>query len=227
MYISSKLAAGRVLASALAMTVWGLGVPTLQARGAQKGCPVQEMQSCPVDPHAQHEAEEARERALAKQQKEAEHAQHEAAEACERRQKAYSHAEHEAQEAQERATHKLEKANALAVNTCKASETVVETQPQPEPEIVRAKPMPGTVEIVGIRVASLSTQNAVIVSEVKIGTPASDVGLKSGDIILDVDGHTVHTAGEFLEFMRQLNHANAAFNVLSRNGQINVFVIPS
>src|SRR5437867_11133793 len=142
MYISSELATGRVLAFGLGITLWGLGVPNLQARGAQKGCPAQETQ-CPVDPHAQHEAEEARQRALAKQQKEAEHAQHEAAEACERRQNAYSHAQHEAQEAQERATHKLEKANALAVNTCKASETVAEAQPQPEPEIIRAKPTLG------------------------------------------------------------------------------------
>jgi C-terminal processing protease CtpA/Prc len=226
MYISSKLATGRVLAFALAITLWGLGVPTLQARGAQKGCTAQETQ-CPVDPHAQHEAEEARQRALANQQMEAEHAQHEAAEACERRQKAYSHAPHEAQEAQERATHKLEKANALAANTCKASETVAEAQPQPEPEIIRAKPTLGTVEIRGIRVASLSAQNGVIVADVQIGTPASDAGLKSGDIILDVDGHTVHTADEFLEFMRQLNNRHAAFNVRQRNGQINVFVIPS
>ncbi len=226
MYISSKLATGPVLAFALAITLWGLGVPTLQARGAQKGCTAQETQ-CPVDPHAQHEGEEARQRALAKQQKEAEHAQHEAAEACERRQNAYSHAQHEAQEAQERATHKLEKANALAVNTCKASETVAEAQPQPEPEIIRAKPTLGTVGIRGIRVASLSAQNGVIVAEVQIGTPASDAGLKSGDVILDVDGHTVHTADEFLEFMRQLNNRHATFNVRQGNGQINVFVIPS
>ena len=226
MYISSELATGRVLAFGLGITLWGLGVPTLQARGAQKGCTAQETQ-CPVDPHAQHEAEEARQRALAKQQKEAEHAQHEAAEACERRQNAYSHAQHEAQEAQERATHKLEKANALAVNTCKASETVAEAQPQPEPEIIRAKPTLGTVGIRGIRVASLSAQNGVIVAEVQIGTTASDAGLKSGDVILDVDGHTVHTADEFLEFMRQLNNRHATFNVRQGNGQINVFVIPS
>ena len=204
MYISSKLATGRVLVFALAIALWGLGVPTLQARGAQ-GCPAQETQSCPVDPHAQHEA----------------------AEACERRQKAYLHAQHEAQEAQERAIHKLEKANALAVNTCLASETHAEAQPQPEPEIIRARPMLGTVEIRGISVAGLSAQNGVIVAEVQIGTPASDAGLRSGDIILDVDGHTVHTAHEFLEFIRQLNNRHAAFNVRQRNGQINVFVIPS
>jgi S1-C subfamily serine protease len=85
----------------------------------------------------------------------------------------------------------------------------------------------GTVEIRGISVASLSTQNGVIVTEVQIGTPASDAGLKSGDIILEVDGHAVHTADEFLEFLRQLNNRHATFNVRQRNGQVNVFVIPS
>ena len=84
----------------------------------------------------------------------------------------------------------------------------------------------GTVEIRGISVASLSTQNGVIVAEVKIGTPASDAGLKRGDLILDVDGHPVHTAHEFFEFMRQLNGHHAAFNVQHSNGQIDVFIIP-
>jgi serine protease Do len=83
------------------------------------------------------------------------------------------------------------------------------------------------VNIRGISVASLSTQNGVIVAETQIGTPASDAGLKSGDIILEVDGHTVHTAEEFLGFMRQLNNLDAVFKVRQKNGQINVFVIPS
>jgi S1-C subfamily serine protease len=84
----------------------------------------------------------------------------------------------------------------------------------------------GTEEIRGIKVASLSTQNGVIVSEVQIGTPASDAGLKTGDIILDVDAHPVRTADEFFEFMRQLNNRHATFNVRHRNGQVDVFVIP-
>jgi serine protease Do len=79
----------------------------------------------------------------------------------------------------------------------------------------------------GIRVASLSTQNGVVVAETQIGTPASDAGLRSGDVILEVDGHAVHTADEFLDFMRQLNSRDAAFKVRQKNGDINVFVIPS
>jgi serine protease Do len=84
-----------------------------------------------------------------------------------------------------------------------------------------------SVNIRGIRVAGLSSQNGVIVAETQIGTPASDAGLNSGDIILEVDGHPVHTADEFLDFMRQLNNRNATFKVRQKNGQVNVFVIPS
>ena len=84
-----------------------------------------------------------------------------------------------------------------------------------------------TVDIRGISVASVATQDGVMVTEVQIGTPASDAGLKGGDIILDVDGHPVRTADEFLEFMSQVNNRDATFNVRQRNGQINVFVIPS
>jgi S1-C subfamily serine protease len=82
-----------------------------------------------------------------------------------------------------------------------------------------------TSEIRGISVASLSTENGVMVVEVRIGTPASDMGLKRGDIILDVDGHPVHSADEFVEFMRQLNNQPATFNVQHRSGWIDVFVI--
>jgi S1-C subfamily serine protease len=82
-----------------------------------------------------------------------------------------------------------------------------------------------TSEIRGISVASLLTENGVIVMEVRIGTRASDLGLKRGDIILDVDGHPVHSAEEFLEFMRQLDNQAATFNVQHRSGQIDVFVI--
>jgi serine protease Do len=85
----------------------------------------------------------------------------------------------------------------------------------------------GTVDIRGITVASLSNQDGVMVTEVRIGTPASDAGLTSGDIILNVDGHPVRTADEFLGFMRQLNNRSAIFNVLHSNCQIDVFVIPS
>ena len=84
----------------------------------------------------------------------------------------------------------------------------------------------GAEEIRGIKVASLSTQNGVIVSEVQIGTPASDAGLKTGDIILDVDAHPVRSADEFLEFMRQLNNRHATFSVRHPNGQVDVFVLP-
>ena len=84
----------------------------------------------------------------------------------------------------------------------------------------------GTEEIRGIRVASLSTQNGVIVTEVRIGTPASDVGLLAGDVILDVDAHSVRTAGEFREFMRQLYNRQATFSVRHTNGRVDVFVIP-
>src|SRR5215831_2925098 len=84
----------------------------------------------------------------------------------------------------------------------------------------------GTEENRGIRVASLSTQNGVIVTEVRIGTPASDVGLLAGDVILDVDAHPVRTAGEFREFMRQLYNRQATFSVRHTNGRVDVFVIP-
>jgi len=87
--------------------------------------------------------------------------------------------------------------------------------------------LPEAVDIRGIRAATLSTHNGVIVEDTQIGTPASDAGLKRGDVILNVDGHPVHTADEFLGFLRQLNNRHAVFNVLHENGQIDVFVIPS
>jgi serine protease Do len=90
-------------------------------------------------------------------------------------------------------------------------------------------PLPelGTAEIRGIKVASLPTQDGVIVEDTLIGTPASDAGIKTGDIILDVDGHPVRSAEEFLQFLTQLSNDSATFNILQRNGQINVFVIPA
>src|SRR5262245_26851645 len=48
-----------------------------------------------------------------------------------------------------------------------------------------------TYEVRGISVASLSTEYGVCVTAVRIGTPASEMGLKRGDIILDVEGHPV------------------------------------
>jgi len=81
------------------------------------------------------------------------------------------------------------------------------------------------VEVRGITVASLSNQNGVIVSHVGIGTTASDMRLRTGDIILDVNGHPVRTAAEFAAFIRQLNDRPATFNVRQRNGQVNVFEI--
>ena len=83
----------------------------------------------------------------------------------------------------------------------------------------------GAGEIRGISFAGLSTGNGVIVTDVRIGTPASDLGLKSGDVILDVNGHPVHTTDEFVEFMRQLNNRPAIFNVRHTNGHVDVFVI--
>jgi S1-C subfamily serine protease len=105
--------------------------------------------------------------------------------------------------------------------------TVTAQQAMTTPQALAALDESETVDIRGIRVADLPTQNGVIVADVLIGTPASDAGLKSGDIILDVDGHPVHTADEFFVFMRQLSNRRATFNVRQRNGQINVFVIPS
>ena len=84
-----------------------------------------------------------------------------------------------------------------------------------------------TVDIRGISVASLPAQNGVVVTDVQIGTPASDAGLKRGDIILDVDKHPVRTAGEFGEFMTDLNDRDAIFNVRQTDGWLNVFVIPA
>jgi len=86
--------------------------------------------------------------------------------------------------------------------------------------------LPGAAEIRGIRVASLSNEYGVLVTNVQIGTPASDLGIRSGDIILDVDGHPVRTANQFLDFMRQLNDRSATFDVWHRNGQVDVFTIP-
>lgn len=100
----------------------------------------------------------------------------------------------------------------------------IQMAPVPPPPVVQKL---SNVEIRGITVSSLPTQNGVIVEDTLIGTPASDAGIKSGDIILDVDGHMVHSAEEFLQFLTQLGDQSATFNILQRNGQINVFVIPS
>jgi S1-C subfamily serine protease len=102
-------------------------------------------------------------------------------------------------------------------------ETVTVQRAMPPPPTI----LEGTEQIRGIRVAGLSTQNGVIVTDVQIGTPASDAGLLAGDIILDVDAHPVRTAGEFLKFMRQLSNRQATFSVRHTNGQVDVFVIPS
>jgi hypothetical protein len=136
MYVSSKFAIGRVLAVAFAIALWSFSSSTLQAKTAQNQCAAVVTQTCVVDPHAQHEAEEARQRAQAiaekearhaqheaeearaRAQKEAEHAQHEAAEACARLQKAYAHALHEAEEAKQEAMVKQAKVDELA-NMCK------------------------------------------------------------------------------------------------------------
>jgi serine protease Do len=95
------------------------------------------------------------------------------------------------------------------------------TEIPPSPEVLA-----GAAEIRGIRVASLSTESGVIVTNVQIGTPASDAGLKSGDIILNVDGQPVRTANEFLGFLQQLNDRSATFAVQHSNGQVDFFAIP-
>jgi serine protease Do len=87
--------------------------------------------------------------------------------------------------------------------------------------------LPGTFTMRGISVASLSTQNGVTVADVQIGTAASAAGMKSGDVILEVDGHTVHSAGEFLQFMRALNNLDATLRVRQADNHVQVFVIPS
>jgi S1-C subfamily serine protease len=84
-----------------------------------------------------------------------------------------------------------------------------------------------TSTIRGISVASLSTQNGVTVANVQIATAASAAGMKPGDVILQVDGHIVHSADEFLQFMRQLNNLDATLNVRQADGIVHVFVIPS
>jgi hypothetical protein len=143
MYVSSNPAIGRVLAVALVVALAGFGIPALHASAAQatQTMPTDcaQPQPCPTDPHAQHEAQEAQERAAAKQQKEAEHAQHEAAEACERQQKKYAHAQHEAEEAQERAAAKQAIVKDLESGQCQS--TAKETT-QPPVEIERTKPTP-------------------------------------------------------------------------------------
>jgi hypothetical protein len=138
----SKLVACRCLVILLAMTLGVFGVRTLQAKGkgCQTSCPAESC--CPaVDKHAQHEAEEARERA----EKAAEHARHEAEEECAKQQKAYEHAQHEAEEARERAEAKQPACNMCAPKCepvcapkCEPKEIsaviVVEPASQPTPE---------------------------------------------------------------------------------------------
>lgn len=143
----SKLVACRALVISLAITLGVFGVRALQARG--QGCETQ-AQTCPtVDKHAQHEAEEAREREqkaaehaqheaaeeAAKQQKALEKAQHEAEEECARQQKAYEHAQHEAAEAQERAQAKQPACIRCAprCEPVKETSTIIIVTPAPEP----------------------------------------------------------------------------------------------
>jgi hypothetical protein len=121
MFVSSNPAIRRVLVLALVIGLVNFGVPALRAKVTQQDCPAGVAQPCVIDSHAQHEFEEAREKAAAKaakrlekQRKEAEHAAHEAAEECERALKAYAHAQHEADEAKEKAARKQAIADDLA-----------------------------------------------------------------------------------------------------------------
>jgi hypothetical protein len=123
---SYRFIPGRVVAVALAIILLGYGVPVTPARAAQKICAEQQTQACGIDPHAQHEADEARERALAKQQKEAAHAQHEAEEARERalarQQKEAEHAQHEAEEARAREQKEAAHAQHEAAEACERNQ---------------------------------------------------------------------------------------------------------
>jgi len=84
-----------------------------------------------------------------------------------------------------------------------------------------------TVDVHGIQVASLSNGNGVMITDVKLGTAASDGGLKSGDIILQVDGQAVHSAAEFQKFMSELNNVVATFGVREGDAEMSFFLIPS
>src|SRR4029434_6160050 len=124
MYLLSKLSTSRMLAVALAVTLWGLGSPALQAM--QQGCcpapvvrekptvqccpaPVlREKPSvppaaacCPIDPKEVRKAEKA-----------AEHAAHEAAEACRRQQKEVAKQQAKIDKAQAHAEHEIGERNA-------------------------------------------------------------------------------------------------------------------
>jgi serine protease Do len=83
-----------------------------------------------------------------------------------------------------------------------------------------------SARIRGIDVASLSTQNGVVVTDVQIGTPAGDAGMKTGDIILTVNGQEVSSASEFVEDVQQLSNRDATFRVRQTDGRVQVFVIP-
>lgn len=154
MYFSSKFPTGRALTVALAMILWVFGAAAPQAKAEQQGCVTQ---TCPIDPHAQHEAEEKAQREADKQareaahaqheaeeqqardQKAAEHAQHEAAEACERNQKSLKHAQHEAEEARAKAETKEADVSKMEGKMCCAP-SVAEVKS--EPEVVMSKPTP-------------------------------------------------------------------------------------
>jgi hypothetical protein len=122
----SKLVACRGLVILLAMTLGVFGVRTLQAKekGCQTRCPIQSCQTncAAVDKHAQHEAEEARER----EEKAAEHARHEAEEARER--------EEAKQPACNMCAPKCEPVCAPKSEPKEISVIVVEPAPQPTPE---------------------------------------------------------------------------------------------
>jgi S1-C subfamily serine protease len=81
-------------------------------------------------------------------------------------------------------------------------------------------------EILGIRVEGLCDGNSgVVVSNIEIGTPASAAGLRSGDVILEINSHTVHDAAEFVTYLRKLNGKQAALTVQNSHGQVNVIVM--
>src|ERR1051326_7909415 len=116
MYVSSRPAAGQVIAIALLLIFGGFGSPVLRAQG--HGCP-QETKECPPPALREKPTVQPAEtccpvdpKEVKKAQKAAEHAQHEAAEACKRQQRAAAKAQRRVDEAQAKGNHKIEQANA-------------------------------------------------------------------------------------------------------------------
>jgi len=205
MNVSSKLSTERVLAVVLTIALWAVRVPVSQASGAQQCCPAPQAATCPINAHALHESREA----------------------CERQQDAYERALHEAEEAREHAMEKVARANELSKDMCIAGETVVAVV-QPASEIMMMKPsepiQAGTAtNIMGLSVADIYDRG-VIVTDVDLGSRAGELGIRTGDVILAVNGVTILNSADFQKFVQQLEFRPMALTV-SRFGQVNVFIM--